>query len=346
MDFTFDYLNPVTDPDYLWGREADLAKIFSRINAERPQSVSIVGGRKIGKTSFINVMNSPLVKEKYLNDAQSFLFLKLYIDEKTEASVGKFFGSLTELAKNHPVLKEIHIDGSNEYNLFQEFIHLCMEEKKKVILILDDFHLITSNPVFPLEFFSFLRSMANSYNVAYITTSRLELQKLCYIKDVEESPFFNIFSNYNLKLLTENHIRQPVSEVLEKLGIGNIGQEVLWRNAAHHPYILQVVGSLLLKHKAEEVEAIAQERLTDYFNQLWNGLNNPEKKALKTLTMGYSLPAPMKHIIRELCKRSVLREENGDFSFFTPLFRTYIIRQHVYGGKWLKKLFSKRWSDE
>ncbi|MBA7672891.1 hypothetical protein ES703_81078 [subsurface metagenome] len=67
-----------------------------------------------------------------------------------------------------------------------------------MVLLLDDFHLVTGNSNFPLEFFSYLRSLANNYNLAYVTTSFLELQKLCVIKDIEESPLFNIFTNLSL----------------------------------------------------------------------------------------------------------------------------------------------------
>jgi len=53
-----------------------------------------------------------------------------------------------------------------------------------------------------------MRSMANTYNVAYVTTSSETLQKLCVLKDVEESPFFNIFTNIALKPLSAAEVRQ------------------------------------------------------------------------------------------------------------------------------------------
>ena len=45
------YLNRVAikDPAQFFGRAREVSKIFSRIGASRPQSISVVGERRIGK---------------------------------------------------------------------------------------------------------------------------------------------------------------------------------------------------------------------------------------------------------------------------------------------------------
>ncbi len=40
-------------------RRGEVARIFSRIGAARPQSVSVVGERRIGKSSLLNHIASP-----------------------------------------------------------------------------------------------------------------------------------------------------------------------------------------------------------------------------------------------------------------------------------------------
>ena len=64
--------------------------------------------------------------------------------------------------------------------------------------MLDEFEAVTTNPNFSLEFFSFLRFLANHYNVAYLTSSARDLQVLCHTEEISDSPFFNIFSTMRL----------------------------------------------------------------------------------------------------------------------------------------------------
>ena len=342
MKSGFNYLNPITDPEYLWGRDSDLTKVFSRINADRPQSVSIVGGHKIGKTSFINVFYSPAIRKKYLDNPESYYFIKLKVNEDSEKNVTEFFRTLGSHLKTIPLSDKIDCDPDDGYGFLLKFIQMNMEEGKKIIFIFDDFHIITSNPDFPLEFFSFLRSMANSYNVAYITSSRLELQKLCTTKDIEESPFFNIFSNYNLRLLSKDHVMKPFSEITGSIEFSGDTEGLLWQNTHHHPYVLQIIGSLLLENEAGSIKRKAQQQLESFFDMIWNDLGDTEKRAVRILASGKPLPRPMIHIVRELSKRSILMEENDKWSFFTPLFKEYIEDGYAKKFGFFKRLLSKR----
>ncbi|HSE99153.1 MAG TPA: ATP-binding protein, partial [Blastocatellia bacterium] len=55
------YLNRVAikDPRQFFGRSREVSKIFSRIGASRPQSISVVGERRIGKSSLLYYINHP-----------------------------------------------------------------------------------------------------------------------------------------------------------------------------------------------------------------------------------------------------------------------------------------------
>ena len=85
----------------------------------------------------------------------------------------------------------------------------------RLVLLLDEFETVTTNANFSLEFFSFLRYLANHYNVAYLTSSERDLQQLCHTKEISDSPFFNIFSTLPLTVFkpdeAEALIREPSS---------------------------------------------------------------------------------------------------------------------------------------
>ena len=329
--------SPVSNPQYFWGRDSDLTKVLSRINAERPQSISIVGGHKIGKTSLINIINTREIQEKYLDNPNDYIFLKMKVDE-TVKNVSTFVRRFIDLINEHIGECEINDSESDEYTFIRKFITICSENGKKIIVLLDDFHHITSNQDFPLEFFAFLRSMANSYNIAYVTTSKLELQKLCVIKDVEESPFFNIFSNFVLKLFTEKQVKETVGEILNSTGINQTGQDYFWQNALHHPYVMSVIGSLLIEHDANEIEQLAMKHLQGFFSQLWEELKDLEREVLKTVIKGDLVPEQVSYVVRELGKRSLLVDENDCSIVFTPLFRKFVVDRYMQKGRWLGRL--------
>jgi len=53
------YAQPIQGRDGFYGRASELTRISSRIAAETPQSVCVVGEPKSGKTSLINFLCDP-----------------------------------------------------------------------------------------------------------------------------------------------------------------------------------------------------------------------------------------------------------------------------------------------
>ena len=45
----------IQDIEEFYGRDVEVEKIYSRIGSSRPQSISIVGERRIGKSSLLNL---------------------------------------------------------------------------------------------------------------------------------------------------------------------------------------------------------------------------------------------------------------------------------------------------
>lgn len=62
------YLNRVAirDPAQFYCRRREVARIFSRLGADRPQSIAVVGERRIGKSSLLNYLCAPEVQRQYL----------------------------------------------------------------------------------------------------------------------------------------------------------------------------------------------------------------------------------------------------------------------------------------
>jgi hypothetical protein len=78
------YLNRVAikDPKQFFGRTREVSKIFSRIGASRPQSISVVGERRIGKSSLLYYINHPEVRARFLDRMEAYAFAFIDLQQK------------------------------------------------------------------------------------------------------------------------------------------------------------------------------------------------------------------------------------------------------------------------
>lgn len=219
------------------GQTGLVRRIFSRIGADRPQSVAIIGGRRSGKTALLAHLCDEGVRRRFLEKPGQFSFLPLQGGCSSVPDPDAFLhGLLASLPPGHADA------GARLYELVRGAVEAQHAAGRRLVVLLDDFQTITGSERFPLEFFSFLRSLANNYNLAYVTTSFLELQKLCAVKDVQESPFFNIFTNLHLGVL-------PAAEAEALLArLGSITAEETRRVTAWiggSPWLVRTAAGLL-----------------------------------------------------------------------------------------------------
>ncbi len=311
---------PIVSADKFYGQRTTVRRVFSRIGADRPQSVAIIGGRKIGKTSLLNYIHNQEIQQQYLENRNDFIFIKINLKNEKYQNAESFLRSVyTQLTQNQ------NEDG-NWYNLMQKFVEDCHNTGKKLILLLDDFHYITRNQNFPLEFFSFLRSLANNYNLAYVTTSYLELQKLCVAKDIEESPFFNIFTNLALGLLS---CPDGVSLYMDLTDCSREQAENLVNWCGPLPYVLKIAAQKINtpgSFNDQVYEKILLPELSAYFEEIVSILPKDAFKPLKELAKDKE-PSPREiHHLQPLIRQSFLVEDMDELKFYSPAFKNYILK--------------------
>lgn len=310
---------PVEDPDDFYGQKPVVRRIFSRIGAERPQSVAVIGGIKTGKTSLLNYIAHEHTRREHLDQIEAYFFCHV------NAAEALFHDSESFVRGVHHLLADgSNSDATNYYNSLQKIVEKYHEQGRKIIFLLDDFHLITSNSNFPLEFFSFLRSLANNYNLAYVTSSFLELQKLCVIKDIEESPFFNIFTNLSLGPLS---VQEGV-ELLEKLTADQssaLEQIVSW--CGSFPYILKTAARALMENQGGSTglpEKILLPVLAPYFEKVLAILPAEALNPLKSIARDKSPDPREAHVLRPLIKQGFLLETENGIEAFAPSLSAFL----------------------
>ncbi len=248
------YLNRVMipHPDMFHGRRALVKKITGRISAQRPQSVSLVGERRIGKSSLLNYLRSP--GTRLASFAEPGAYLPVFVDFQQARTIdeGQFFALIfSEIARRFkgPEAKAPKADEAEARRLCDA----VAEKGMRLVFLFDEFECVTKNAKIGPEFYSFLRSLANNYPVCFITVSGRNLKDMCVSHEISDSPFFNIFSVHHVGPFTVEEARSLVDDPSEKRGIPLASLfEPIVEMGGLYPFFLQMACSAWFEYLEAE----------------------------------------------------------------------------------------------
>ena len=197
------------DSPVFFGREQALGEILGTLRRpERPGCVSVLGERRIGKSSLLNQIYQALAAESGLvsvhataqnwnHDSQQHFYANLH------ACLAHALG----LKGERPV---------EDYPGLRDFLLAQARLGRRFVLMIDEFEIMVGNPAFDAYFFSNLRALADrpEYRLGFVVSSRRPLKDLCNAHKIEASSFWNIFgSTIVLGLLAEEQAQGLVVEV-------------------------------------------------------------------------------------------------------------------------------------
>ncbi|CAG0991819.1 hypothetical protein METP3_02699 [Methanosarcinales archaeon] len=270
----FSNRNMITNPNEFFGRKNELMTIFSRL--ENLQSCDVYGERKIGKSSLLYYI---FMKAQ---DRLGADYVVAYIDMQAAEyhNVGDFLrNSLNELGANS---KGIISSKSLNQNLiaFSESIKE-MKKKKKPILLIDEFEVLTKKQEFNDDVFDALRSLGNNGHIAYVIASLNSLKTLCE-KGKFTSPFYNIFSEVKLGKFTPEETTEFLSTISESFGFNEKEIGLIYEIANHHPIHLQIACDHVLKNKGKNLDEpklreVIENEIKTYDDEAVRKKRHPEK---------------------------------------------------------------------
>jgi eukaryotic-like serine/threonine-protein kinase len=304
-------------------------RVLQRIFADRPQCVAVVGDPRIGKTSFLAWLAETSAAEA--PPRTSFVSLALRDnalpnpDALLRAIVEAVPGPDGQAGRVSSV--PATPDGtSRAYAAFEALVQRVAADSGRLVVLMDDFDCVTRSPDFPLPFFSFLRSLANNFPVAYVTSSRLDLQQLCALKEVEESPFFNIFQNVTLGPLDE---AQSLALAAERTAAPADGPAAAWAwsESGGLPAVILACAQLapqLVPGSPEATEAL-DAAVAGYFEELWTHLDAPHRALMERLARGEAPGEREARPLRDLAqRRGYLRELDGRWQVLSQAFGRFV----------------------
>lgn len=356
----FTFGNPIKDPARFHGREAEIRQIANRLLSSAHESTSIIGERRIGKTSLLYHLSDPDVSAKLGLIPDKFCMVYVDFQGLTDITPGRFWQRvLKKMSRsicNNNLKSAIEaISGRENFDLFdlEDLFEASQDMGLTIVLMLDEFEHVTQNPNFKGDFFGGLRALAIHHGVALLPATRRELVDLCHSEEIKGSPFFNIFANVVLRPFPAAEAASLVDGYLSGLEqpFSSEEREFILRLGGGQPFFLQIAGHYLVDAKSQGLNArpLFEKVVTDFdqqadphFNYLWNHCTESEKiTLLGILALDYEKAKkgeshadrlkkmnPRAHLdVVTLAKRGLIVETNGAYKLFSPSLERWVLRE-------------------
>jgi Novel STAND NTPase 2 len=357
----FTYGNPISDPRRFFGRAREVEQIFGRLRNEEFESSSVVGDRRIGKTSLLNYLADPGIRAAHGLDRGRYNFF--YVDlQMVDERMGpeQLWRRLLVLMRRQCTAEGIAdvlavLERSERLTTFDldELFQEVDDSGLHIVFLLDEFERVTENVNFGPDFYYGLRSLMIRHKVALVTSSRLELIELCHSEAVKSSPFFNIFANINLRLFSDADWRLMVSRSLSGTAVqfSELEMGQVFDLAGLHPYFSQAACCMLYEsHRLGLGTAARRDTLAENFRteaiphimSYWDNSGDSEKIVLTAAALleqtgthmrEFTLPDLQRVFSRSepwverLAKRGLLMRRGDRYRLLSSVFGPWILRQ-------------------
>lgn len=327
----------ITDPSCFYGRHREMEDLYGAVITH--QCRSIVGERKLGKSSLLTAIAQPANMVLYGLDPDRTLFLYLDLEGMASAQREDFWIELLDRLSAALPPGDLRagadelLDGrALRFTTVRRLLRRISDAGLQLVLTLDEFEGLTRNAQFEPDFYGELRSLAGELGIVYITASKRGLYELTYHhSDTLSSPFFNIFSEMTLGLMPEEQARGLLRE-LSAQGEGpgfceeemDLGLEL----AGPHPFFLQIAGFHLyeLPGRGQPQSPEAYDRVgrrfqaeaEDHYRYLWSQLEEEEQQALLSPNMAGEAER------KALLAKALIRQDGRRYVPFGHAFAVFL----------------------
>lgn len=323
------------------GRQAEIDQILGLLR--NGQSVSLIGPRRIGKSSLLLHLCTADVRARYNLQPPRALFVLLDAQELADSPAEEVYelmlDGLTRAAAAAGIVLE-NADAPGTYRALDRALQQVYQQQIGAVVLLDEFELLAANRHLTPYFFARLRGLTTKYGLAFLTTSQRPLFAITAEEEVLSSPFFNIFVTVPLGLFREAEARELLARRLAGRDIvfdADLTNHLL-ALSGYHPFFLQIAGYHAYQILAagggmgadsdepfaaaldNQVEVEAESHLA----YLWQNLSDEEQHVL-AITDG-----PIDNL-RQLEQQCLLDRRDGEYSYTSELLRRFVRLQKVPG---------------
>lgn len=325
------------------GREAEINQILGLLR--NGQSVSLIGPRRIGKSSLLLYLNHPAVRESYRLDNSSYLFMMLDCQELAGSPPEEVYelllDGLISAAAQAGIDLTVTAQAGN-YRALDMGLQKIHQQGISVVLMLDEFELLAANEYLTPYFFSRLRGLTTKYGLAFLTASQRPLFAISAEEAILSSPFFNIFVTLPLGLFAVEEAHELFHRRLEDTPYKFPQKltEHLINLVGPHPFFLHIAGyhavqALItgeMKVDGDESNTNDKEfhfldhpieiEAESHLSYLWQNLS-PEEQHCLAISDG-----PVENL-RELERLCLLLRVDRKYQYSSLLLQRFVRRQEV-----------------
>ncbi|WP_420630170.1 protein kinase domain-containing protein [Candidatus Leptofilum sp.] len=332
---------PIQDKSLFFGRHYILQEIGNFLQGN--QSVSVVGPRKIGKTSlFFHLLRPETVAS--LNFEHQYLFVYLdceVLGDSNHQEIFGIFASEMEIALEE---QGFEVEPTLERAIahptrisFETAVRKLNRRGIRIVIILDEFERLSANPKLNVNFFNALRSAAGRFQLIYLTASTKPLIQLTYVQNQQEilsSPFFNIFAQLHLGLFSREEAFQLINTPAQEAGNPFTAEMAsnIYQLAGGHPFVLQIVSFFAFSNDDEQLEERIWQELLAHYEYYWRNLSLLEQSTLLRLSQliaSEEQNTTIASTLRDLTKKCLIVELAGRHEYFSKSWQLYVSRQQM-----------------
>ena len=321
-----------------YGRDAEISQILGLLR--NGQSVSLIGPRRIGKSSLLIHLCRPQVRQRFnLSPGQS-LFVMVDCQELGGSPPEEVYEALLTGLLDAAANAGIQLNGAQQpasYRTLDRLLRQLNQQEIPVVVLLDEFELLAVNEHLTPYFFARLRGLTTKYGLAYLTASQRPLFAITAEEEILSSPFFNIFVTLPLGLFA---LEEAAGLITNRLAASAIRfpealQEYILFLVGPHPFFLHVAGYHAFQALVQEKPLAAAEELSQldgpveieagsHLGYLWQNLTPTEQYAL-AIADG---PIDSLRLLEQQC---LLAQGDDGYQYTNEILRRFVRRQEVAG---------------
>ena len=321
-----------------FNRDAEISQILGLLS--KGQSVSLIGPRRIGKSSLLIHLARPEVHSQLASSSSKSLFVLVDCQEfggsPPEEIYEALHDGLLDAAEEAGVeIKAMQTPGT--YRALDRALHQVSKKDIAVVVLLDEFELLAANEQLTPYFFARLRGLTTKYGLAYLTASQRPLFDITAEEEILSSPFFNIFVTLPMGLFEKE---TAVQLLQSRMGNSEYQfSEELCHYLIHlvgpHPFFLHIAGYHAYQSLAQGTELTEDEAFKkldepieieadSHLGYLWQNLTAEEQYAL-AIADG---PIDCLRLLEQQC---LLQSDENRYLYTSTILRRYVRRQRVEG---------------
>lgn len=341
----------IRDPRFFWGRTDQVSEALDLLSPSKRLCISVLGPPGIGKSSFLLHVSNPEVYRGYglIPEQVCFVYLDCQGEEWSCGEPELLYALLHEkiavalTRSGHAIRLVDHTAEStgNTYLNFRRSLSSIRAQGIQLVLLLDEFEALASNPKLDKPFYDSLRALAGD-NLSYVIASKTPLLQLTYAQaSTITSDFFNIFIPIRLGLFSDTEAHELLRGLAARGGIAFAQStlDFLSDLAGPHPLLLQIAGyhavdlSPASGHAFDSAGlANLQRRFVseseDHWTYAWQHLTPADQRCLAVLPAVW--PSNLQAVAR-LTQAALVRHQHGGVVYLSAAFQRFVSQQRVPG---------------